>query len=178
MKVQDPARWSTFDNYDYGYGGGYSNYGTYGMYGGYMPWTMSFGFWNPYYSYMNNYYMWNGFYNPYYYGGYIGGPKYVGYDYSTYAQARPFNRAAYNSRPVNVSSTRTATRFYAPANNSVNTQYRRYNTRNGYISNPNSNNYRPAQQSFQPTRSYTPAPSTFGGGSGGGRSFSSRPGRG
>ncbi len=85
MRVQDPNRWSAFDSYDYDYGfSGYYNpysYGTYAMYGGFYPGIgmgIGYGYWNPYYSYINSYYAWNSFYNPYYGGSVI----VVGYEVS------------------------------------------------------------------------------------------------
>src|SRR5882724_4050173 len=75
MRVQDPNKWSYFDDYNSDYYGAYSPAG-YGPYSGssfslgfgYVPW-IGFGYWGPM-SYWNSYYSWNSFYNPYY-GGII-----------------------------------------------------------------------------------------------------------
>ena len=81
MRVQDPDRWSYFDDYSYDYYGGYSPYSSYSPYGYgygmsmgfgtgfYSPWYGGFGYYSPL-SYYNSYYAWNNFYNPYY-GGVI-----------------------------------------------------------------------------------------------------------
>ncbi|HVM89929.1 MAG TPA: hypothetical protein VMT76_17205 [Puia sp.] len=187
MKVQDPSRWSTFDDYGYdafyypyssvGLGFGYMNYYS----GMYSPWG-SLGFWNPYYGW-NSYYAWNAFYNPYYYYGnvaYVGGKSSA---YNTYSGLHPFNSAAYRN---NVYSNANA--VYNSNNNSYNRNNNSFNNNNlrrSYYNNQNSNNYNNNfnnNRSFsQPSRSYTPSSSGGGGGgsrsSGGGGGGFSRPGR-
>jgi hypothetical protein len=171
MRVQDPNRWSAFDSYDYDYGfSGYYNpysYGNYGMYGGFYPGIgmgVGYGYWNPYYSYINSYYAWNSFYNPYYGGVIVANTKYYP-TYNPYSQVHPFNFNTYTNTAVNNSN--KASRFYTPSASGNNFR-RLYN-------NQNSNNNSNFRQGVQPSRSYSP--SSFGGGSGGGRSFG-RPGRG
>ena len=199
MKVQDPQRWSAFDSYDgydafsYPYYGGGFGYGMglgMGYYGIYSPWS-SFGFWNPYYSYMNSYYMWNSFYNPYYYYNTIAvGPKSPTYAYYNGNRGlRPFNLNAY-SNGIYRNTNSLGSSYNRGSNASGNSYYNNRNSfqsnysnqrSNSYNGNSNSNNNR----SFsQPVRSFTPAStpssnSNFGGGSrssgGGGFSRSGRP---
>lgn len=178
MRVQDPNRWSAFDDYDYGYAGSYYPYGlgygygpaSYGFYGGYSPW-LTIGYWNPYYSYMSGYYAWNSFYNPYYGGVVVVNPKYGAYN--TYTQLHPFNISSYSNTAFNNrngSNMRTV-RFYNPnmsSNRNSPNAMRRFNNQN---MNNNSNNFRPAG-GFQPSRSFSPSSS-----GGGARSFG-RPGKG
>ena len=192
MRVQNPARWSTFDNYDYSYGGGYSpyssfgsGYGGYGMYSAYSPW-ISFGYWNPYYGLFNSYYNWNSFYNPYYNpycgGVIVGSTKYPVAGYATYAQLHPFSAGSYTNNSLNTNNayygrntTTSPTRSSRMVNNYSNL-YNNNNRNNNYSRSPNNNsNFRSSNS--QPTRSYSP--SSFGGGNSGGgsRSFA-RPGKG
>ena len=70
MRVQNPDKWSYFDDYNYDYYG-YSPYGygsamTMGMSVGFAtgPCYGGFGYYSPM-SYYNSYYAWNNFYNPY-----------------------------------------------------------------------------------------------------------------
>lgn len=157
MKVQDPSRWSSFD--DYSYDGFYSPYNSFGYGAGYYsafsPW-LSFGFWNPYFGYMNSYYMWNTFYNPYYYGVVIVNPHYPSY-YNAYTGLHPFNVNAYRAglRPQSV-----ARSFYAP-NNKAGTSY---NSRSYYRNNSNQRTNNFNSRPSQPARTFS-APSNFGGGS-------------
>jgi hypothetical protein len=199
MRVQDPQRWSYFDDYNTDYYGGYSSMGYNSAFGypgmgysgmsmglgfGVAPW-IGFGYWSPV-SYWNSYYSWNGYYNPYYGGVIVSNPKIQG---TNYARVSTFNPASYSNNTYNRGNTRTSASAYTPYNysqtirssyNNVNSSsFRNNNTRSLY--NPNaSNNY-----SNQPTRTYT-APthssSSFGGGGGGGSRSSggggvSRPGR-
>ena len=151
MRVQNPALWSTFDNYDYGYAGTYYPFGyaPYGLYGGFSPW-ISFGYWNPYYTYFNGYYAWNSFYNPYFYNPYYGGVVVVNNHYpafNTYSQLHPFALTRYTSTAIG-----NANRFKsATTHNNFNRSFQ--------------NNSNTRQSNFQ-SRSFTP--SSFGGGS---RSF-------
>src|SRR5579871_3113091 len=183
MKVQDPSRWSTFDDY------GYDSYSYYpssgfsmGYYGGYYsPWS-SYGLWNPYFSFYNCYYAWNAFYNPYYYSGnvvYVGGKT---SSYNNYAGLHPFNAAAYRNNTFSNSNSRS----YTGGGNSFNRNGNSFN--NGNVSrrtfykqqSQNNNNFNNNRTFTQPTRSYTPSNSSFGSGggsrSGGGGGFS-RPGK-
>jgi hypothetical protein len=196
MKAQDPDRWSYFDdysNYDSyyspgsswalsaGYGFGYPSYGFgYGMGFGY-----GLGFWDPYFAF-NSYYMWNSWYNPYFYNPYYGGGVIVGHGIApsgVYSHLRPFSSVAYRNgltRTTNSSSgfsTRSGSRLYRPGmsttsayNSTLNGQStRQVNNNNSFYRPSNNNNtYRPAfQPSSQPVRSYTPSPAGGGGGGGG-----------
>ncbi len=161
MRVQDPARWSYFDDYNYDYYGGASAFG-YGPYYGssfFSPY-IGFGFFSPL-SYWNSYYSWNSFYNPYY-GGIVvvngkGGSAYG------YTSLRTFNPASYSNRT-----------YYRSANAaSFTTPYSYGQTIRRSYNNPNASYYRPTSSSrpqnnsfSQPSRSYSP--STFGTGNGGG----------
>ena len=68
MRVQNPDKWSYFDDYNNDYYGAYSPAGSSMYYNyGYVyasPWV-GFGYWGPM-SFWNSYYSWNSFYNPYY----------------------------------------------------------------------------------------------------------------
>jgi hypothetical protein len=180
MRVQDPDRWSYFDDYNYDYyGSGFSPYSPYGYspygYGSgiglsigfgtgfYSPWYGGFGYYSPL-SYYNSYYAWNNFYNPYYGGVVIVNGKNT--TTPSYTRMSNFNPSAYqgryyNARPTTLTNTRTS-QFY---NSNPNSNYNR------------STNSRPSYFNSSPMRS----PSNFGGGgSGGGASHSggfSRPGR-
>lgn len=198
MKSQDYARWSYFDDYNaadayyapspmyygagYGYGFGapmyYAPY--YGMGMGYSPYFGSgfgfgFGFGDPYLAW-NNYFIWNSWYNPYFFNPYYGGGVvFVGKSpTSVYSNLRPFNSTNYRSglahygvtsnsrnvvyRPGMPSTTAYNSRYtgtrntaYRPANNPTyrNTQTRTYSA--------------PTRMYSAPTRTYSPS---FGGGGG------------
>jgi hypothetical protein len=177
LKVQDPARWSYFDDYSSydsyyspgistAYGYGYPSYG-YGLGFGFGP-SFGLGFGDPYMCW-NSYFMWNSWYNPYFYNPYP--------STSVYSHLRTFNGNSYRNglatRTSNPSDRyyrpRTATTYYTPGARSSNggNQY-------------NNNSYRPANTSnnvsrpsfSQPVRSFSPSPSSGGGGGG-----FSRPGR-
>jgi hypothetical protein len=181
MKSQDYDRWSYFDDYNaadayyapspvygggFGYGFGAPYYGF-----GYSPFFGSgfgigLGFGDPYMMW-NNYFIWNSWYNPYFYNPYYGGGAvYVGKSpTSMYSNLRPFNTTSYKSGLAH----------YGITSNSHNVVYRpgmtattAYNSR---VTAPRSTNtFRPANNnnSFRsynaPTRSYSPS---FGSGSGG-----------
>ena len=200
MKVQDPQRWSAFDDYGYdafsspyyggfGYGMGLGmGYGMgMGYYGMYSPWS-SFGYWDPYSSYMSSYYMWNSYYNPYYYYNTIAvSPKSPTYAYySGNRGLRPFNQNAYANGVYRNSN--ALSNYYNRNNNAAGNGY--YNNRNSFRTNFSNqratyfnNNSNFNNRSFsQPVRSFAPASpsSNFGGGtrsSGGGGGGFSRPGR-
>lgn len=204
MKAEDPSRWSYFDDYgayDSYYcapagamiGYGYPSYGFgYGMgygYGHGLGYGYGLGFGDPYLTW-NSYFLWNSWYNPYFYNPYYGGAVFiVGHSTPTaiYSNLRPFNSVAYqNGLSHNVRGTNGANgRFYRPGmsttsyyNSGVSGQgrqvnnsfYRPANTNNnGGMFRPGNNNsggYRPPAFS-QPTRSYSPSPSFNGGGGGG-----------
>ena len=180
MKVQNPDKWSYFDDYNYDYYG-YSPYSygsamTMGMSVGFAtgPCYGGFGYYSPM-SYYNSYYAWNNFYNPYYGGVVIVNGKNTttpGYTRMSNFNPSAYRGSYYNARPTgthfssaNTSSTRSSQTYY-----------------NSHSNNSNSNMYR----SSDSRPSYTPATrssnSTFssGGGGGGGASRSggfSRPSR-
>ena len=116
MRVQDPQRWSYFDDYSYDYYGGYCPYSAYSPYGFgmgigfstgfYSPWYGGFGYYSPL-SYYNSYYAWNSFYNPYYGGVVVINGKNT--TTPSYTRMSTFNPSAYqgrfyNSRPTSTSS--------------------------------------------------------------------------
>jgi hypothetical protein len=205
MRVQDPQRWSYFDDYNaydayyapagMGYGAGlgygYPSYGFgYGL--GFGP-SFGFGFGDPYMCW-NSYFMWNSWYNPYFYNPYYGGGI-MAYNHQVAAPGvshlRSLNTTGYRNglvRNVNNNSS-SRSRFYRPGmattsnyNSNLNgtrTRTVNNNGNNGFyrpggnMNNNNSGNFRPAfnNSNSQPVRSFTPASS--GGGGGG----FSRPGR-
>jgi hypothetical protein len=173
MRVQDPDRWSYFDDYNYDYYGNNYGYG-YGSSiglsvgfgsGFYSPFYGGFGYYSPM-SYYNSYYAWNNFYNPYYGGVIIVSGKNT--TTPSYTRMSNFNPSAYRSNYYN---TRPGTQL-----NSNRTSQNYYNT------NPNSNfnrsdNTRP---SFSTPSQMRSSPSNFSSGGGGGGSRGggfSRPGR-
>jgi hypothetical protein len=182
MKSQDYDRWSYFDDYNstdayyapapipYGYGGGFGyGFGSpyYGF--GYSPfygpsYGMGFGFGDPYMMW-NNYFIWNSWYNPYFYNPYYGGGVVM-------VGSSPM--AAYNNlRPFESTNYKAGLAHYGVTSNSRNPVYRpgMANT-TAYNSNvrTQSSSFRPVNNSngFRsynaPTRSYSPS---FGGSSGG-----------
>jgi hypothetical protein len=193
MRVQDPARWSYFDDYS-GYDSYYSPSVSYGMTFGYgYPYSpygygMGFGigygvgFCDPYIAW-DSYYMWNSWYNPYFYNPYYGGGVIVTDPHSpgstAYSHLRSFNSVAYQNALA-----KSNTRLYRPG--LTRTSYYNSNTYsaspNHFNGNNSSNfrNYSPgnfnnnsSSRGFQPVRSFTPAPSSnsfhpVGGGGGGG----------
>ena len=178
MRVQNPDRWSYFDDYSYDYYPGYSRYG-YGSgvgismgfgAGYYSPWYGGFGYYSPM-SYLNSYYAWNSFYNPYYGGVVVVNGK--NNTTPSYTRMSNFNPSAYQGRYYN---SRPASNFYSP-----NTR----NSQNQYNTNPNSNfnrpiNNRPVYSNPTPMRNSPSNYSSGGGGGGGGASRGggfSRPGR-
>jgi uncharacterized membrane protein YgcG len=165
MRVQNPDRWSYFDDYNYdmygsnyGYGYGYgSGIGlSIGFSTGYCPYYGGFGYYSPM-SFYNSYYAWNSFYNPYYGGVVVVNGK--NYTTPSYTRMSNFNPSAYKSNYYN---SRPST-HYNTTTSSRNSQY--YNTNpnsnfNRSIDNRPSNNY-----NTSPMRS---SPSNFSGGSSGG----------
>jgi hypothetical protein len=168
MRVQDPQRWSYFDDYDYDYYGGYSAYGfspyTLGLSlgFGYNPWMMGgFGYYSPF-SFWNSYYAWNSFYNPYYGGVVVVNGK--NFSSPVYTRLGSFNPASYQNRSTS-NRPASASRFYNgnnPSNNSIR-RSSNFNTGSNYSNRPSYS--RPQINNTQPVRT---APSSFGGGGGGG----------
>jgi hypothetical protein len=184
MRVQNPARWSYFDDYNYdaytplGYGGygsgfGYGSafgYGAglgygigygfgYGMMGG-------FGYYNPF-SFWNSYYAWNNYYNPYYGSVVVYNPK--GSSSGVYTKLRPFSAGSYSNSNYynNWRSPNRRSSSYSPYSQSYRTPS---NINNG------SGNYRrtySGSNGSQPTRSYTPSYYNSGSSGGSGSSRSS-----
>jgi uncharacterized membrane protein YgcG len=176
MRVQNPEKWSYFDDYNYDYyGSAYSPYsyspgvslsigfGT----GFYSPYYGGFGYYSPM-SYYNSYYAWNNCYNPYYGGVVIVNGK--NNTSPSYTRMSNFNPSAYqgkyyNSRPSGLSNTgsaRSAQNYY---NTDANSNYNR------------SSNNRPVYNNNTNTSPMRSSPSNFSGGggssgSGGGGSFS------
>ena len=169
MRVQNPDKWSYFDDYNYDYYGSSAfAYGTgfgygsgFGLSFGYgMPYYGGFGFYSPL-SYYNSYYAWNNFYNPYYGTVVVVNGKNT--TTPSYTRMSNFNPTAYkglyyNSRP-------SVTNLTNPG--SV------HNGQNYFNSHSNNNSFSRPNSTFSPgTRSTF---STGGGGFHGG-GFS-RPGR-
>lgn len=192
LKTQDPARWSYFDDYNAydsyyypgvsaAYGYGYPGYG-YGYnaglgYGFGSSWGLGFG--DPYMCW-NSYFMWNSWYNPYFYNPYYGGGVIVvnnKYPSSAvYSHLRTFNGAAYRNGLAVRNSTssdrayrpRSSSSYYSPGGNR--NQYRTTNNNSNYYRPANTNNNFSRPSYSQPVRSFSPASSGGGGGF-------SRPGR-
>jgi hypothetical protein len=178
MKVQDPERWSYFDDYNaydayaapaYGYGA-YSGYGGFGYpaygfgYGaGFGPsFGIGLGFGDPYLLW-NNYFIWNSWYNPYFYNPYYGGGAMVVSHSPTaiYSNLRPFNTLSYkNGLAHNGVTGASRNGVYRPGMTSTTA----YNSHLASNTRSTNNVYRPANnnngfRSFnsQPTRSYSPS---------------------
>ena len=186
MRVQNPDKWSYFDDYNYDYyGGGFSPYSSYSPYSPYgsgiglsigfgtgfyspYPYYGGFGYYSPL-SYYNSYYAWNNFYNPYYGGVIIVNGK--NNTTPSYTRMSNFNPTAYQGNYYNA----------RPATNFINTNAGRNSTNSSNNYNRSTNN-RPSfnNSNYSPMRS-SPSPN-FSGGSGGGGGASrgggfSRPGR-
>jgi len=183
MRVQNPDKWSYFDDYNYDYyGGGFAPYSPYSPYGSSIALSIGFGagYYSPYYggfgyysplSYYNSYYAWNNFYNPYY-----GGVVIVNGKNNTtpgYTRMSNFNPSAYQGNYYNS----------RPTTNFVNSNAGRNSTNSSGNNFNRSTNSRPAfnNSNYSPMRS---SPSNFSGGGGGGGGASrgggggiSRPGR-
>lgn len=175
MRVQNPDKWSYFDDYNYDYYGmGYSPYGYSSSFGisigfgtgFYSPYYGGFGYYSPM-SYYNSYYAWNSFYNPYYGGVVVVNGK--NNTTPSYTRMSNFNPSAYkgnyyNTRPSTLNNTANSTRN---AQNYLNSH-----TNSNFNQ---SNNSRPSNYSASPMRS---SPSNFSSGGGGMRGGGfSRPGR-
>jgi hypothetical protein len=183
MRVQNPDRWSYFDDYNYDYyGNGYSPYGGSGIglsvgfsSGYYSPYYGGFGYYSPM-SYYNSYYAWNNFYNPYY-----GGVVVINGKNSTtpsYTRMSNFNPSAYqgnyyNTRPGSHVSNTGSFRNAQNYNTNTNSNFNR--SSNSRPSNNNSN-YSSPMRSSSPSNFSSGGSSGGGGGSSSGGGFS-RPGR-
>jgi len=171
MRVQDPERWSYFDDYNYDYyGGGFYSPYAYGPglglsigfgTGFYSPWYGGFGYYSPL-SFYNSYYAWNSFYNPYYGGVVVINGKNT--TTPSYTRMSNFNPSAYQGRFYN-SRPSTGTNFSNNSQNNSNNFNRSFNSR------PNFSN---------PSMRTSPSNFSSGGGGGGGGMRGggfSRPGR-
>jgi hypothetical protein len=168
MRVQNPDKWSYFDDYNYDYyGTGYSPYGYSSSFGisigfgtgFYSPWYGGFGYYSPM-SYYNSYYAWNSFYNPYYGGVVVINGK--NNTTPSYTRMSNFNPSAYQGNYYN---TRPGTHNNYNTTSTRSSQY--YQNTNSNSNFNRSTNSRPSNYSASPMRS---SPSNFssGGSSGGG----------
>ena len=182
MRVQDPDKWSYFDDYNYDYYGnsyyspGYSYGAGFGMgltmgfgmgFGPwYNPWYGGFGYYSPM-SFYNSYYAWNSFYNPYYGGVIVISGKNT--TAPSYTRMANFNPSAYSGRYYN---SRPTTNFYNP--NSTRSQ-----NQNSNFSRPYNNTYNNSSRPvYGPSYMRSSSPSNFSGGGGAVRGGGfSRPGR-
>ncbi len=185
MKASDPQRWSYFDDYD-----AYDSYyaaspafgGYYGMgypspcygfgYGyGFGP-SFGLGFGDPF-DMWNSYFIWNSWYNPYFYNPYYGGGVLLAGQSgnSVYSNLRPFGVGSYGNGLAHYGTTRSGRNaVYRPGMYSTSAYnrgvgrsagYRNFNENNGF----RNNGYRSFQQ---PSRSYSPSFNMGGGGFRGG----------
>jgi uncharacterized membrane protein YgcG len=165
MRVQNPDKWSYFDDYATDYYGGYSPYGygsSFGLSigfgtGFYSPYYGGFGYYSPW-SYYNSYYAWNSFYNPYYGGVVIVNGKNT--NSPVYTRMSTFNPASYqgnyyNTRP-GIHGNSNSSRYVQP--------YSSTNPNNNFN---RSTNTRPSYSNPSPMRS-SPSNFSIGGSSGGG----------
>src|SRR5450432_2607932 len=175
MRVQNPDKWSYFDDYNYDYYGS-SAYGGYGNSGfgmsigfGSMPYYGGFGYYSPM-SYYNSYYAWNNFYNPYCSGVIVVNGKNTttpGYTRMSNFNPSAYKGSYYNSRPG----------VTHPYNSNAVHNSRTFFNSHSDNSTDRSSNSRP---SYSPTPSRSTPSSFSGGGGGGGASHGggfSRPGR-
>ena len=204
MAMTDP-RFSTFEDYNaydsyyyspasasMGYGFGYPAFGFgYPMYGMGMGFSYGLGFgmgmgiYDPYMAW-NSYFMWNSWYNPYFYNPCYGVPvMMVGHNAAPtaiYTNLRPFNSVAYRNGLYARGGTSAGNnnRYYRPGMTGTTSYNNRVNHVNGTARPVNQTYYRPVNNSnggfrpgsfSAPTRSYSPP---MGGGGGGG---GIRPGR-
>jgi hypothetical protein len=171
MRVQNPDKWSYFDDYNYDYyGGGYAPYSPYGSgiglsigfgTGFYSPYYGGFGYYSPL-SYYNSYYAWNNFYNPYYGGVIVVNGK--NNTTPSYTRMSNFNPSAYHSNYYN---SRPSTNF---TNGTRNAQNYNTNTNSNYnrstINRPSYDN----NMNSSPMMRSSPSNFSSGGGGGGGAS--------
>ncbi|HEY2649273.1 MAG TPA: hypothetical protein VGI38_08755 [Puia sp.] len=176
MRVQNPDKWSYFDDYNYDYyGGGYAPYSPYASgvglgigfsTGYYSPYYGGFGYYSPL-SYYNSYYAWNNFYNPYYGGVIVVNGK--NNATPSYTRMSNFNPSAYQGNYYN---SRPSTNFVNANGSQNSTNSNNFNRSTNNRPSFNNSNYSPMRSS----------PSNFSGGGGGGGGASrgggfSRPGR-
>jgi hypothetical protein len=186
MRVQNPDKWSYFDDYSYDYyGGGFAPYSPYSSgiglsigfgTGFYSPYYGGFGYYSPL-SYYNSYYAWNNFYNPYYGGVVIINGK--NNATPAYTRMSNFNPSAYqgnyyNSRPSAHFTNANATRNSQNYNNTNNNFNRSTINRPSYNNNMNSSPMRSSPSNFSGGGGGGGGASRSGGGGGGG---GGRPGR-
>lgn len=188
MKVRNPYRWNTFDDYYYNDWAYTNNYG--------------YNSFNPFYTW-NSYWSWNSYYNPYCHNIVVVNPK---SSPTVYSKVRNFSMGSY----VNNNTTKTSTTKSSgvrPTSRYNNSNYNNSNSNNnnslgtsirkvfsGGNSNSNSGgSYSTSSSNDRPTRTYNPSStssssgsSSSGGSSGGSKGSSggssgggvSRPGRG
>ncbi|HXB91172.1 MAG TPA: hypothetical protein VNU72_02740 [Puia sp.] len=174
MRVQDPDRWSYFDDYNAydsyyspagvgfgaGMGYGYPSYGFgYGLGYGFGA-SYGFGFYDPYMAW-NSYFLWNSWYNPYFYNPYYGGGVFVyGHQAVTpaaYSRLRTFNTNSYNNglvRNANGVSASPGSRFYRPGMSSTSNYNAGLNGGGRTVNNTGNTWYRPGSNN---SGSYRPA---------------------
>lgn len=195
MKVQNRYQWDALDDNDYWYSPtyAYNNFYGFNSFNPYLfnSWGLSY-YYSPFaslrpYGWFNNYYPSYGFgfgYSPYSAGLYTHGYGYgyYGYTPSTVIVNSPRTRT---SRPLlgsyvnnNYNNRNTyrnnGNNRYVPAGTGFNNRYNNSNNNNSFNNNNtfrNNNNNTSTPSFSAPARSYTPAPSSSGGGS------VSRPGR-
>lgn len=174
MRVRNPYRWSAFDYYSpYNAYSPYSFYSPYSSFGlGYQPgWSFGLGFggFSPFglgvgYGFYDNFYNWNGYYNPYYAPVYVINPK---GNYTPATRQRTFNLNNYSNNYSNRSGVRpqfnnTNRARYNNSNNSTlgNSFRRAFSNSNSNSSTrrPNDSYYSPRQED-RPVRSYNPSSS-------------------
>jgi hypothetical protein len=195
MKSQDYERWSYFDDYNgydayyapspmygtgYGYGFGAPYYGF-----GYSPFIgpslgLGFGFGDPYLMW-NSYFIWNSWYNPYFYNPYYGGGMIAvsgKNPTSLYTNLRPFNTSNYHSGLAHYGASNSRNVVYRPGMSTSNAYNSRFTSRNPSTFRPannnstfrnngpfRNNNTAPTRTFSPPARTFTPS---FNGGGGGG----------
>lgn len=190
MKSQDYDRWSYFDDYDaydayYAPAPGFSPYAAgfgpgfvspyYGF--GYSPFFgpsfgMGLGFGDPYLMW-NNYFIWNSWYNPYFYNPYYGGAVMaVGKSpTAVYSTLRPFGTTGYRNGLAHAGiNTSGHNVVYRRGMRSTTAYNSRMSTRNVNTYRTFNNQPMRSRSYSAPVRSFSPAPRSFGGGSGGFRS--------
>jgi hypothetical protein len=183
MKSQDYDRWSYFDDYNsadayyapaspyyggglgYGFGAPYYGFGYSPFFG--PSYGMGFGFGDPYMMW-NNYFIWNSWYNPYFYNPYYGGGYVVvgSSANSVYNNLRPFNTTNYKSGLAHYGVTSSSRNPVFRPGMANTTAY------NSNVRSRNTNSFRPANNNTNSFRSYNSAPArsysspSFGSGGG------------
>ena len=197
MRVRDPYRWSSIDDYSVmnnwqyspGYYGYYSPFSYYNPYSYYSPFSFN--------AYWSSYYSWNSYYNPYCTGIIVGSPKNNPVVYSRIRNTYFVNSYSNSGYNTHNGINGTMNRYYTPGNSRSNARYNNSNSpsvgsslRSAFSgsssNNSRSESYYPSAND-RPTRVYTPSSSSSsypsgrsssGGSSGGGGGSVSRPGRG